>query len=504
MKEKTVQILWLLSEDGHLGNLLPNGQTNLRILPREINSLYQWVEARESQQAEGLDCINCLEQELWNLSVTWRAQLTSTPAPTEPFREVVHQYTDTLCATQKQENLTNSLLQDIAIFSEQDSTKLEECLMDIETAAGLINESQVKLAKAKSRGLTLTLVMEVINSEKTWDEIKDLLRLKLCNANIHTYTSHLVDQWQREMESLAPFVHQFKTEAKKCNFMNDIATIRIFIKGLRNAHSLAARIYEKDPQTLKNAIKEVEKLNAAQQLTVTIILSLTFNMTSNEEDWMFSMPRTRTHCTTLPSHQMLWMWWLWTYHHGQPSQKYALQEHWHHITRHTETTAPDWALDTIRKTEKKETSPDHNLGTADITAPAIMTCTEATSDHNSGMGTATMEAAQDIPIQHTKDTVANPAMTHHTSHTTNHQHTTSSLSYHSQDCSRSHSHPSYRSSKYNSHWRGSHSLRSYSNQGTWKSHLRRNTKVQIEEHPLDYYSSEDNSTDLGEESESLN
>ena len=44
------------------------------------------------------------------------------------------------------------------------------------------------------------LVMEAINSEKTWDEIKDLLRLKLCNANIHTYTSHFMDiqQWEKE------------------------------------------------------------------------------------------------------------------------------------------------------------------------------------------------------------------------------------------------------------------------------------------------------------------
>ena len=56
--------------------------------------------------------------------------------------------------------------------------------MDIETAADLINESWAKLAKAKSRGSTCMLVTEAINSEKTWDEIKDLLRLKLHNANI--------------------------------------------------------------------------------------------------------------------------------------------------------------------------------------------------------------------------------------------------------------------------------------------------------------------------------
>ena len=59
--------------------------------------------------------------------------------------------------------------------------------------------------------------------------------------------------------------------------MNDAATIRIFIKRLKNTHNLAARIYEKDPQTLTDAMTEVKKLNAAQQLTMTIILSLVVN-----------------------------------------------------------------------------------------------------------------------------------------------------------------------------------------------------------------------------------
>ena len=65
--------------------------------------------------------------------------------------------------------------------------------MDIETPADLTNESQAKFSKAKLRGLTHTLVTEAINSGKSWEEIKDLLWLKLCNANIHTYTSHFMD-----------------------------------------------------------------------------------------------------------------------------------------------------------------------------------------------------------------------------------------------------------------------------------------------------------------------
>ena len=64
-------------------------------------------------------------------------------------------------------------------FNEHDFTKLEDWLMDIETAADLTSESQAKLAKAKSRGLTHTLVTEAITSNTSWEGIKDLLCLKL-------------------------------------------------------------------------------------------------------------------------------------------------------------------------------------------------------------------------------------------------------------------------------------------------------------------------------------
>ena len=63
---------------------------------------------------------------------------------------------------------------------------------------------------------------------------------------------------QKEKESLAAYIHCFKREASRCKFNNDAATIRIFIKGLRNAHTSATRVYEKGPQSLADAIKEVE------------------------------------------------------------------------------------------------------------------------------------------------------------------------------------------------------------------------------------------------------
>ena len=119
---------------------------------------------------QSLDCIEC---ELQNLLIALHPPLPPTPA--EPFGEVIHQYTNTLGTTQKQTKLNNSLIQDIDVFNEYDSTKLEEWLMDIEAAADLTNECQAKLAKAKLRGLTHALLMEAITSDNSWDKIKDLI-----------------------------------------------------------------------------------------------------------------------------------------------------------------------------------------------------------------------------------------------------------------------------------------------------------------------------------------
>ena len=92
---------------------------------------------------------------------------------------------------------------------------------------------------------------------------------------------------QKEKESLTTYIHHFRREAKRCNFTNNTTTIRIFVKGLKDAQSLAAHICEKGPQTLTDAISEVEKLHATQQLTATLIPSCTVNVMSHEEDHCF-------------------------------------------------------------------------------------------------------------------------------------------------------------------------------------------------------------------------
>ena len=122
----------------------------------------------------------------------------------------------------------------------------------METTADLTDEIRTKLAQAKSKGLAHTLVTEAITPlGKNWEEIKDSLCLKLCNSNIHTPVSHFMDIQQKDNESLVAYIHRFKRKVKRCNFTNNAATIRIFIKGLKNAHTLAAHIYEKGTSNTK-------------------------------------------------------------------------------------------------------------------------------------------------------------------------------------------------------------------------------------------------------------
>ena len=97
---------------------------------------------------------------------------------------------------------------------------------------------------------------------------------------------------QKEKESLAAYIHCFKREASRCKFDNDATTIRIFIKWLKNACTLATRVYEKGPQSLTDAMREVEKLQAAQQLTSTLLPSPSVNTMSSNDDKCFQCQET--------------------------------------------------------------------------------------------------------------------------------------------------------------------------------------------------------------------
>ena len=231
-----------------------------------------------------MDAISHLEWKPDRLALTLHL-----PTPPESIEEILHQYTNTLYTAQKKTSYVNSLLQDIAILNGNDSSQLEDWLVDIQNASDLTGKSRTKLAQAKSKWLISTLISEALTSNKSWDEIKDSLHLKICNSDIHTSVSHFMEIQQKEKESLAAYILQFKREASRCKFNNDAATIRIFIKGLRNAHTLATRVYEKGPQSLADAIREVEKLQAAQQLTATLLPSSSVNIMSSDGDKCFSV-----------------------------------------------------------------------------------------------------------------------------------------------------------------------------------------------------------------------
>ena len=102
-----------------------------------------------------------------------------------------------------------------------------------------------------------------------------------------------MDIQQTDKESLATYVNIFKWEAKRCKFNNDAATIKIFLKGLKNAHTIATKVYKKGPQTLSEAIKEVEKLQAAQQISSSLLPTSSVNSMSSNNDRCFQCQEVR-------------------------------------------------------------------------------------------------------------------------------------------------------------------------------------------------------------------
>ena len=159
-------------------------------------------------------------------------------------------------------------------------------------APELTGESRTKIAQAKSKGLVRTLILEALTAQKTWEEIKDSLQLKISNADIHTSISHFMDIQQTDKESLAAYVQRFKCEASRCKFSNDTTTIRIFLKGLKNAHTIVTKVYEKGPKTLAETINKVEKLQAAQQITSTLLPTSSVNTMSSDNDKCFQCQET--------------------------------------------------------------------------------------------------------------------------------------------------------------------------------------------------------------------
>ena len=154
----------ILSEYNHADmdnfeNIEHESHTPLKALTRELDHLWHRVETAETQTKEA---INHLECELHRLSLAlWPSALP------EPLDDVLQQYTETLCTAQKQTSFVSTLVQDIPTFNGSNSMQLEDWLVDIETTADLTDERRTKLAQAKSKGLTHTLIMKSLHGHST-------------------------------------------------------------------------------------------------------------------------------------------------------------------------------------------------------------------------------------------------------------------------------------------------------------------------------------------------
>ena len=182
----------------------------------------------------------------------------------------------------------------------------------------------------------------------------------------------------------------------------------------------------------------------------------------------------------------------WTVHTG-----YLLQEPQTLIINLnlTEGTMPDQVQGTTVKTGTCQIDPDHNLTLTDITAQVITIHTEATCSHHIRIIAATTGAAHDAHTPPIKVTAINPAVAHYTNHITGHPHI-EVLQLTTPEITVDHK-PSYKSSKQDLH-------RSHSSRSQGKPHLKKNPGVKVEDPPMEYYSSDEHSTDSGEEVSHLN
>ena len=135
------------------------------------------------------------------------------------------------------------------------------------------------LAEAKSCSLTLMLIHEATQTGKCWDEIKGILRLKVCNANIHTYTLCLMEIQQEDNETLTTYIHP--QQLSDMLLTMTLQQSPSLLKALE-MHPPSQLRYEKNPQILAEVIRLVENISAAHQLTGTLTLSTVSMMSGND------------------------------------------------------------------------------------------------------------------------------------------------------------------------------------------------------------------------------
>ena len=285
---------------------------------------------------------------------------------------------------------------------------------------------------------------------------------------------------QKDKESLAAYIHRFKGEAKRCNFTNNAATIFIFTKGLKNAHLLAAWVYKKGPQTLADVISEVEKLQAAQQLTATLLPSSTVNVIASEDDQCFQCQESghiARHCPNMRCFDCD------EYGHIAvdcpdripPSGTSAHHKRHHPNTRHhTRSTSRHCHRDRCRYNRSRSQSHSHRYQSH--------SCNNSHRSHS--------RSYHRCPHRSTSHHCH--SSTYHYCCDTPHRRSSScrSSSTHSRDCSRPRTCTPYKPSKTTSSKPSSSSSRT-----TVKNQDKKHRRVTIDDPQSDYYSSDDTSGD---------
>ena len=259
-------------------------------------------------------------------------------------------YTHTLHTTQRESNLTTTMFHNIPTFHRHDS-KLQDWFMDIETITDILTESCMCLAEAKSSGLTCMLIHEATTQESVGMKSRESLDW---NSVMQISIPILHTLWRYNNETLAAYTHCFKMAAKWCSFHNDSVAICIFVKGLRDAPTITAKTYEKDPHTLAEVTILVEKLSEAHQLTA-ILIPFTVSM-SGDERWFFcrgagnfgcNCPDAQHYdCDALlfhPPQQFMWPfgWWIPLLPSHCDTDRHSCSHHFSH--RHQSHHSIDWS-----------------------------------------------------------------------------------------------------------------------------------------------------------------
>ena len=292
-----------------------------------------------------------------------------------------------------------------------------------------------------------------------------------------------MDIQQTDKESLATYVHRFKWEANRCKFNNYATTIRIFLKGLKNAHTIATKVYEKGPQTLAEAIKEVEKLQAAQQITSTLLPTSSVNTMSSDNDRCFQCQEVRHMAQYCPH---IWCYDCDNYGHVAmdcPDKILPSGTPAHHMT------------DTnIRSRRSSSRHPSH---------------TRCSHDNHRDRSRFSRSQSQPRNNSYRSSSCQDPhrscSRSFHRSSCCNFSHDRSSSSYHCH-CDTPHCRPlshrntfqddsrsRHRSRKH--HYKPDRGSSSTSQAPCWKHKDKRHKQVTIDDPPLEYYSSDNNDSD---------